>query len=45
MLMDASDFIVTKPGAMTISEALVKRLPALIISPIPVRRKEMNSSL
>ncbi|WP_328284404.1 glycosyltransferase [Acetivibrio thermocellus] len=35
MLMDASDFIVTKPGAMTISEALVKRLPALIISPIP----------
>jgi len=35
MLMDGADFIVTKPGGMTISEALVKKLPALIISPIP----------
>ncbi|WP_265445964.1 MGDG synthase family glycosyltransferase [Acetivibrio straminisolvens] len=34
-IMDASDFIVTKPGGMTISEALAKKLPALIISPIP----------
>jgi len=35
MLMDAADLIVTKPGGMTISEALAKKLPALIISPIP----------
>lgn len=35
MLMDGADFIVTKPGGMTISEALVKKLPALVISPIP----------
>lgn len=34
-LMDASDIVVTKPGGMTISEALVKELPLFIISPIP----------
>ncbi|MDF2522477.1 MAG: Monogalactosyldiacylglycerol synthase [Clostridiales bacterium] len=34
-LMDISDFIITKPGGMTISEALVKKLPLLLSSPIP----------
>jgi processive 1,2-diacylglycerol beta-glucosyltransferase len=34
-LMDVSDFIITKPGGVTISEALVKKLPILVISPIP----------
>lgn len=34
-LMDISDFIITKPGGMTISEALVKELPIFLISPIP----------
>lgn len=34
-LMDISDFIITKPGGMTISEALVKEIPLLLISPIP----------
>lgn len=33
--MDISDCIITKPGGMTISEALVKELPIFIISPIP----------
>ena len=33
--MDAADILVTKPGGMTISEALVKELPMFIISPIP----------
>ncbi|MCX7710994.1 MAG: UDP-N-acetylglucosamine--LPS N-acetylglucosamine transferase [Clostridia bacterium] len=33
--MDVSDLLITKPGGMTISEALVKELPTLIISPIP----------
>lgn len=33
--MDISDFIITKPGGMTVSEALVKELPIFIISPIP----------
>lgn len=34
-LMDISDFIITKPGGVTISEALVKRLPILIMPPFP----------
>lgn len=34
-LMDVSDFIITKPGGVTISEALVKKLPIMIMSPIP----------
>ncbi|NLD49138.1 MAG: glycosyltransferase, partial [Clostridiaceae bacterium] len=34
-LMDASDIIITKPGGMTVSEALAKGLPMVIISPIP----------
>lgn len=38
-LMDASDIVVTKPGGMTISEALVKELPMFIISPIPGQEK------
>ncbi|MFH1878240.1 MAG: glycosyltransferase, partial [Candidatus Omnitrophota bacterium] len=34
-LMDAADVIVTKAGGMTISEAAVKKLPMLVIKPIP----------
>jgi len=34
-LMSAADLLVTKPGGMTTSEALVKRLPMVIINPIP----------
>lgn len=34
-LMDASDCIVTKPGGLTTSEALAKRLPMIIVNPIP----------
>ncbi|MCM8800300.1 MAG: hypothetical protein NC900_06245 [Candidatus Omnitrophica bacterium] len=33
-LMDVSDMIITKPGGLTISEALVKKLPMIFISPI-----------
>ena len=35
LLMDASDLIVSKPGGLTTSEALTKRLPMIIVSPIP----------
>ncbi|MBE6563711.1 MAG: glycosyltransferase [Ruminococcaceae bacterium] len=35
LLMDAADCIVTKPGGLTTSEALAKRLPMIIINPIP----------
>ncbi|NSW92223.1 MAG: UDP-N-acetylglucosamine--LPS N-acetylglucosamine transferase [Firmicutes bacterium] len=41
-LMDISDFIITKPGGMTISEALVKGLPIFLTSPIP-GQEERNS--
>ena len=34
-LMSASDLIISKPGGMTISEALIKGLPLILISPIP----------
>lgn len=34
-LMDASDMIVTKPGGLTTSESLAKRLPMVIVNPIP----------
>lgn len=42
-LMDISDLLITKPGGMTISEALVKGLPIFIISPIP-GQEEGNAS-
>ncbi len=34
-LMDASDLIISKPGGLSTSEALAKRLPMLVIDPIP----------
>lgn len=35
VLMDAADIIITKPGGLTTSEALAKRLPMIIANPIP----------
>lgn len=35
LLMDAADCIVSKPGGLTTSEALAKRLPMIICNPIP----------
>ncbi len=35
LIMDASDFIVSKPGGLTTSEALAKALPMILIDPIP----------
>jgi processive 1,2-diacylglycerol beta-glucosyltransferase len=34
-LMGAADLIITKPGGITISEALVRKLPLIIVTPIP----------
>jgi processive 1,2-diacylglycerol beta-glucosyltransferase len=34
-LMDAADCIVTKPGGLSVSEALAKRLPLILLDPIP----------
>lgn len=35
VMMDASDCIVTKPGGLTISEAMAKKLPMILVNPIP----------
>jgi len=35
LFMDASDCIVTKPGGLTLTEILVKQLPAILMNPIP----------
>lgn len=35
VMMDASDLIITKPGGLTVSESLAKRLPMILINPIP----------
>lgn len=34
-MMDAADFMVTKPGGITLSEALVKCIPVILMNPIP----------
>ena len=34
-LMDAADCIISKPGGLTTSEAMAKRLPMIIVDPIP----------
>jgi processive 1,2-diacylglycerol beta-glucosyltransferase len=34
-LMEISDIIITKPGGLTVSEALAKSTPIMIINPIP----------
>ncbi|GAA0377150.1 MGDG synthase family glycosyltransferase [Bacillus horti] len=41
MLMDAADLLLTKPGGMTCTEALAKRLPMLLYDPIP-GQEEIN---
>ena len=35
LLMDAADCIISKPGGLTTSEALAKKLPMIIVNPIP----------
>lgn len=35
VMMDASDFIITKPGGLSTSEALAKGLPMIAMNPIP----------
>lgn len=35
VMMDAADFIITKPGGLSMSESLAKGLPAILVNPIP----------
>lgn len=39
-LMSISKFVITKPGGLTITEALTSHLPILIINPIPGQEEE-----
>jgi processive 1,2-diacylglycerol beta-glucosyltransferase len=41
-LMHISDVLISKPGGLTVSEAMVKNLPVIIINPIP-GQEEANS--
>ncbi len=34
-MMDAADFMITKPGGITLSEAMVKGIPVILMNPIP----------
>lgn len=43
-LMEVSDLLIGKPGGLTISEALAKGLPIIIISPIP-GQEERNAEV
>ena len=50
VMMDASDFIITKPGGLSVSESLSKHLPMILVEPIPgqeTRNREflLNSGL
>ena len=40
LYMDAADFLITKPGGLTITEALIKRIPLIISKPIPGQEEE-----
>ncbi|MCC8169241.1 MAG: glycosyltransferase [Oscillospiraceae bacterium] len=35
IMMDAADFIISKPGGLTTSETLAKELPMIVINPLP----------
>lgn len=35
LLMDAADCILTKPGGLTVTEAMAKHLPMILVNPIP----------
>ena len=45
LLMDASDCIISKPGGLTTSESLAKRLPMIIVNPIPGQEKRNTEFL
>ena len=40
IMMDAADCIVTKPGGLTTTECMQKRLPMILTDPIPGQERE-----
>lgn len=43
--MDAADFLVTKPGGLTVTEVLIKNIPLVITKPIPGQEEENSNYL
>ncbi len=41
--MQCCDLLLTKPGGLTITEALVSNIPMAIFSPIPGKKKKMQN--
>jgi len=39
LFMDASDIFITKPGGVSITEAIIKNLPIIIVFPLPGQEK------
>ncbi len=35
VMMDAADCLITKPGGLTVTEAMAKRVPMILVNPIP----------
>ncbi len=44
-LMDSSDILITKPGGITTAEAMAKKIPMIIIRPIPGQEASNTSYL
>ena len=44
-LMDAADFVITKPGGLTTSEALARGRPLILIDPIPGQEQRNSDYL
>lgn len=44
-LMSISDWIITKPGGLTVTEAILTKLPIVIISPIPGQEEKNTDYL
>lgn len=40
LLMDTADILISKPGGLTVSEAIAKGIPLLIFNPLPAQERE-----
>lgn len=45
LYMDAADVLITKPGGLTITEAMIKELPMIVVNPIPGQEEENETFL
>lgn len=45
LYMDAVDILITKPGGLTLTEAMIKELPMIVVNPIPGQEEENETFL